>query len=305
MKQFLKKLIIIMVGLYLLLCIIDIITANNYRSRQYYPFTTYTDIIEGRLNSDLWFLGSSRTLVQYNPRIFDSILDVSSYTIGCDAMHVALQIQCYEIAREFNDKPKYIVLDLLWQSLDMSFHPISKYAYMPYIYNKKVRQIIKHNNNLSFAYLYLPYYRFLTEKGADKLYQFRTTERGFQACRFPWSPIDNDNLDTIHYHKEPAAIELLEDFICNCQKDSISIILIHSPFERKGFEKIQDHQDMLNLFRCIAERNGVPFLDYTEDPICYDTLNFYNAMHLNATGADLFSEKLAHDLDLLGLIPPR
>ena len=104
---------------------------------------------------------------------------------------------------------------------------------------------------------------------------------------------------------KPAAIELLEDFICNCQKDSISIILIHSPFERKGYEKIQDHQDMLNLFRCIAERNGVPFLDYTEDPICYDTLNFYNAMHLNATGADLFSEKLAHDLDLLGLIPPR
>lgn len=47
------------------------------------------------------------------------------------------------------------------------------------------------------------------------------------------------------------------------------------------------------------------FLDYTNDPICYDTAYFYNAMHLNARGANLFTEKLAHDIDSLNLIPAR
>lgn len=62
---------------------------------------------------------------------------------------------------------------------------------------------------------------------------------------------------------------------------------------------------MLALYKGIADRHNCPFLDYTNDPICYDTLNFYNAMHLNAHGANLFSAELAHDLDSLGLIPAR
>lgn len=62
---------------------------------------------------------------------------------------------------------------------------------------------------------------------------------------------------------------------------------------------------MLALYREIADRNSFPFLDYSNDPICYDTLNFYNAMHLNARGANLFSAELAHDLNSLGFIPAR
>lgn len=305
MNKFLKKTFLIGISILIAFIIADIIATRYYRSQDHYPFSTFTDIIEGRLDSDLWFLGSSRTLVQYNPRIFDSMLDVNSYTLGCDAMHIALQVQCYNIARQFNDKPKYIIMDLLWQSLDMELAPISRYAYMPYINNQKVRQIIKQNDNLSFAYLYLPYYRFHLEKRSEQFYKHSKTYKGYQAKDSPWSPVDLDGLDTIHYHQEKEAIELLDNFLDNCRKDNISVILIHSPFQRNGFEKIQNHNEMLDLFRSIAERNNVPFLDYTKDPISYDTLNFYNAMHLNSHGADLFSTKLAHDLDSLGLIPAR
>lgn len=305
MNKFLKKTLLIGISILIVFIIADIIATWYYRNQDHYPFSTFTDITEGRLDSDLWFLGSSRTLVQYNPRIFDSILDVSSYTLGCDAMHIVLQVQCYQIAREFNDKPKYLILDLLWQSLDMELAPLSKYAYMPYINNHRFRQIVKNNDNLSFAYLYFPYYRFHLERKSGQYYKNSKMYKGYQARDIPWSPIDPNGLDTIHYRQEKKAIELLDSFLCDCRRDSISVILIHSPFERNGFEKIQNHDDMLDLFRSIAERHNVPFLDYTEDPICYDTLNFYNAMHLNSHGADIFSAKLAHDLDSLGLIPSR
>jgi hypothetical protein len=305
MNKFLKKTFLIGISILIAFIIAVIIATRYYRSQDYYPFSTMNDIIEGRLNSDLWFLGSSRTLVQYNPGIFDSILDVSSYTMGCDGLHIAFQIQCYQIAREFNDKPKYIILDLLWQSLDMEMAQLSRYAYMPYINIQKVRQIVKNNYNLSFAYLYFPYYRFHLERKSGQCYKNIKIYKGYQARDIPWSPVDLDGLDTIHYHQEKQAIELLDSFLHNCCKDSISVILIHSPFQREGFEKIQNHDEMLDLFRSIAKRHNIPFLDYTEDPICYDTLYFYNAMHLNAHGADIFSTKLAHDLDSLGLIPAR
>ena len=53
------------------------------------------------------------------------------------------------------------------------------------------------------------------------------------------------------------------------------------------------------------DKYDIPILDYTYMDICYDTTYFYNAMHLNALGADLFSEKLAHDLASQGFIPSR
>lgn len=305
MKKFLLKTLLIGLAILVTFILADIIASKYYRNQNHYPFSTWTDIVEGRLNSDLWILGSSRALVQYNPKIFDSILDVNSYTLGCDAMHIFLQIQCYDIAREFNDKPKYLILDLLWQSLDMDIATISKYAYMPYVYNSKVRKNIKDNNDYTFSYLYISFYRFHVEKGNEQRYKYSFTHKGYQARDIPWSPIDLDGLDTIHYHKEKKAIKLLDNFLSNCKKDSVSVIIIHSPFQRDGFEKIQNNDEMLALYKEIADRHNCPFLNYTNDPICYDTLNFYNAMHLNARGANLFSAELAHDLASLGLIPAR
>ena len=36
--------------------------------------------------------------------------------------------------------------------------------------------------------------------------------------------------------------------------------------------------------------------------ICYDTTYFYNAMHLNKIGAEIFSDTLANDIKRLGII---
>ena len=40
--------------------------------------------------------------------------------------------------------------------------------------------------------------------------------------------------------------------------------------------------------------------DYTYDTICYDTAYFYNTMCLNRTGANLFLQKVARDIDSVG-----
>ena len=307
MKRLLIKVIIIIATFLIPLCIADIILTKHFRSRNYYPFTTWNNIVGGSLNSDTWILGSSRALVQYNPRILDSILKISSYNLGCNAQFIFLDIQCYQIAREYNPKPKYILLDLAYPSLTMEKAPISRYFYMPYINERKFRKIVKNNDNISSSYLYVPCYRYWTEKNNDMWYKNDDAPeyRGSKIKKCNWISTELSEIESIQYKCEPEAIDYLESFIYECKEDSISVILIHSPFQRDGFEKIQEHNEMLNLFRSIANRNGVPFLDYTNDPICYDTMNFYNAMHLNAHGADIFSAKLSHDLDSLGLIPSR
>lgn len=143
MKRFIFKTVLIAIAILTTLCIADIIMTRIFRSRDYYPFTTWNDIIDGRLNSDMWFLGSSRAWAQYNPLVFDSILYVKSYNLGCNAESLRPELQCYEIALSYNPTPKYILLDLFFNSLTMELTSRSKYIYIPYIYKNKVRRIIR------------------------------------------------------------------------------------------------------------------------------------------------------------------
>lgn len=51
------------------------------------------------------------------------------------------------------------------------------------------------------------------------------------------------------------------------------------------------------MFAQIATDSDIPYLDYTYDTLSYDTAYFYNTMPLNRTGANLFSQKVARDMD--------
>ena len=59
---------------------------------------------------------------------------------------------------------------------------------------------------------------------------------------------------------------------------------------------------MWAMYRNMASICDAQILDYTHNPICYDTAYFYNAQHLNRKGAEKFSRILAHDLDSLGYL---
>ena len=307
MRKLILKILLFVVILLIPLCVADYFKTKEYRSKDYYPFSTWNDIVDGKLNSDTWILGSSRAWVQYNPQILDSILDISSYNLGCNAEFINPEIQCYEIARAFNKKPKYIIIDLFCNSMTMELTPRCKFYYTPYSYKKKIRKIIRNNKNISWKYLYIPYYRYSECSGGEVYFTESKAypKKGYAPNDILWDGTELEKTDSVVYNAEKEAIAYLDNFIKKEQNDSITIILIHSPFYRKGFEKIINYENMMTMFQNLADRNNIPFLDYTNDPICYDTSYFYNAMHLNARGADIFSTKLAHDLDSLHLIPAR
>jgi hypothetical protein len=307
MRKLILKILLFVVILLIPLCVADYFKTKEYRSKDYYPFSTWNDIVDGKLNSDTWILGSSRAWVQYNPRILDSILDISSYNLGCNAEFINPEIQCFEIARAYNKRPKYVLVDLFCHSMTMDLTPRCKFYYTPYIYKRKLRNIIRNNDNISWEYLYIPYYRYSECSGGEVYFTECKTypKKGYAPNDIVWDGSELDKTDSVFYNAESEAIAYLDKFIKKEQNDSVTVILIHSPFYREGFEKIQNHQEMMTMFKNIADRHHIPFLDYTNDPICYDTAYFYNAMHLNARGADIFTAKLAHDLDSLNIIPAR
>ena len=59
---------------------------------------------------------------------------------------------------------------------------------------------------------------------------------------------------------------------------------------------------MHSAYKKIADKYGIPILDYMTMSLCKDTTYFYNAMHLNKKGSEIFSDSLAHDLKRLGIL---
>ncbi|GHV09600.1 hypothetical protein FACS1894162_0470 [Bacteroidia bacterium] len=79
-------------------------------------------------------------------------------------------------------------------------------------------------------------------------------------------------------------------------KKKLLLLLLTKIKQQKATEFTKNWDGEMQVYHGFAEKYDIPFLDYTHDPICYDTTYFYNAMHLNKKGAELFSLKLANDI---------
>ncbi|MCR5065446.1 MAG: hypothetical protein K6A67_06705 [Bacteroidales bacterium] len=104
-------------------------------------------------------------------------------------------------------------------------------------------------------------------------------------------------MDTIGFVTNPEAVVIFEQYLAQCQNDGVRVVMVYAPFYIGATYKMGDAVDsMFTLYQSFADRYGCDILNYTYDSICYDTLNFYNANHLNRRGAEQFSVKLANDL---------
>lgn len=75
--------------------------------------------------------------------------------------------------------------------------------------------------------------------------------------------------------------------------------MVYTPEYIEGQEFTKNRSDIIQLFQEKSEQYQFPFLDYSNDTLSYDKQYFYNAMHLNKTGAELFTDKLIEDIQQL------
>ncbi len=91
-------------------------------------------------------------------------------------------------------------------------------------------------------------------------------------------------------------IHLFEAFIQECKENNIKLVVVFSPFYIEGQEIEVNFDVIMQFYRELMKKHDIPFYDYSKIPINYSTEYFYNMMHLNKTGAEMFSKQLASDL---------
>lgn len=268
-------------------------------------FKSWNEIFEGGITSNAVIMGSSRGLVQYNPAILDSALKYDFYNISIDGRCIDAEIVKYNTYRKFNSKPRLIIQNVDWSSMSKS-NGYEREQFLPYLKDSDFFNMVNDSEGFSRWDKYLPlvryagYYQVIKEglKLPNKLPKPQSY-KGFYRNDSNWDGREFEKLSHLTYAKDTCVRRMFEDYLAKCREENVQVVFVFAPIYIGVTEIISDVDSMFEMYYSIADKYKIPVLNYTYSSVSKNTDNFYNAMHLNGQGADLFSRELALGLDSL------
>lgn len=303
MKRFLKNILIFSIALLGLLVVEDAATTYAFHKKTTRKYVVWNDIVHNNINADLIILGNSRAWCQYSPQILDSVLGTTSYNIGIDGSCFNRQLARYELYRHYiPNAPKYIVQNVEFFTLGHT-EGYEREQFMPYLIYPYFRERICQIEPFSFGELYIPMYRYYVNNVYDEYtkYDFPVV-KGYLGEDNKWDGSKLNETEPYIQEVDTNSLKMFIDYIEGLQEENIKLILVFAPIYKDGLSKVLNLEEIHGLYYDLANKYNLPILDYANCWLSQDTTYVYNATHLNKQGAELFSTKLAHDIDSLGII---
>ncbi|MDR2840819.1 MAG: hypothetical protein LBV75_06090 [Paludibacter sp.] len=308
MKKFCINIVIFIILLIAGAFAVDFILETGFKKARTDELSTWNDIFDSKINSDVIISGNSRAVFHFNTAILDSVLNVNSYNLGIDGYRFNMQYIRFRFLEKYNKAPKLII-----QNVDFfTLYPDSLYLYnkkqfFPYLHKPLLKKALR-EMGMSEYELHIPALQYYSDFRTIKngLLEFFNLQhfagqryKGHQGNAVSWNGSELNKIlsnDSITATIEPKIAALFDSFLQECKEKNIQVILVFAPEYIKMTEFTKSWNEKIQVYYDLAEKYDIPFLNYTHDSLCYDTAYFYNAMHLNKKGSELFSLKLANDI---------
>lgn len=317
MKKFIFNLIAFAVVFFTIAFFLDKIITIGLRQNETKHFHNLSKIHEGNVNADVIINGSSKALVQVDPFIIDSILEVNSYNLGLDGTPFIPQMAQYEIYKINNTKPKIIIQIVsngTLRSLQEGFNLPFKFA--PYLNIPEVKNLMKLTSSFNYLDYSLPMFRYSGQPfeiiiGGLSYFDihFLKTKntKGYEPDDSSWpesiidgtnnlentqptSTFNNSQNIEIFTSLDKISCENFERFLSQCESENIVVFLVYPPIYEEDFNTIKH----INYYEKVAHKYNAYFLNYSQDSLlAFDKKYFYNSQHLNLKGATIFTTKVS------------
>ena len=288
--------------LFVVLVIIDYVYSSMIRKSNYRPVESWCDLVDGKINANLIVMGSSRALVQMDPAILDSVLCTNSYNLGIDGSNINRQIQKYDIYKIRNSKPEVILQNIDVWALTSTIG-YEKEQFFPFFWDSDMRKMFFKTEPFSFWEKYIPFIRY---HGLDPVTMTRRHPRslykGYQGMERTWDGSSFRQQGSLDFSVNDTTLCMFDSFLKEAKEDSIRVVFVYAPFYYGANSLISNIDEMHQTYQGLADKYDIPILDYSDMWICHDTTYFYNAMHLNKTGAEIFTDSLANDIRRLNIL---
>jgi hypothetical protein len=310
MKNFLLKVLLFTLPILILVYPIDILISNSLAKSDinYGEFEIWNDIYNGTIDCDIAIYGSSRAWIHFNPKIIEDSLNLSVYNFGMDGHNFWLQYLRHLEYIKYNNIPKHIIVSVDVFTLVKRKDLFHIYQFLPYmLWNKNIREYTHSYIGFSTSDYYIPLIRYFGKSEAKSIALKNLVNcelekhryHGFKGMKIEWNEDFEKAESTMGNYKiqlDSNSLDLFENFLKECKSKNINVILVYTPEFIEGQKFVSNRDDIINIYRSLAQKNKIKFLDYSNDKLSYRKELFYNASHLNSNGANLFTKKFLLDL---------
>jgi len=311
MKKFIKTLLLFLIPILVLSYPVDVFLSNNLKKSNdlFGEYEVWNDIYTSNINADILIYGSSRAWVDISPKILEDSLHLKSYNLGMDGHNFWLQYLRHLEYLKYNNAPKHIILAVDFNSLQKRDNLYLYEQFLPYmLWNKNTKEFTKTYEGFNNFDYDIPLIRYAGNSsivknaitiGIENKKDTPYRTKGYRGIKKTWSKdLENAKSKMKNYkiQIDTASVTLFDKFLQECKSNNIKVSLIYTPEHIEGQKFIENKNKIIDIYKNYAKKHELIYLDYSEDSICLDKSYFYNATHLNKTGSELFSKKLANDL---------
>lgn len=266
----------------------------------------WNDIYNGKINTEILILGSSRAWKHINPMILEKKINKSAYNIGSDGNHFILQYFRYKKYLQNNLPPKIVIHSIECGTLVRNEELFNDNQYLPYmLFDSQMKNMTRGIIGFENFQYYIPFARYYGKKNVITrplvnitMNTFQDRVKGYMGQDSHW---DVKNIKKKTVKKTTLIIDKeyliqYENFIKDCLKRKILLILVYSPEFKLGQNHIKNRDKFIQIYKQLSRKYNILFFDYSDNFICFKRNYFFNNSHLNRNGADLFSQVLARDI---------
>ncbi len=307
MNKFLIKSILFVIPIVLIVYPLDIYLSKKLADSYIHPgeLEVWNDIYNSSIDADIAIYGGSRAWVHFDPALFKDSLNLDTYNFGIDGNNFGPQYIRHKEYFKNNEHPKVIILSVDVYSIAEMNDLYYSVQFLPFmLWNRNLYDYLKPYPQFLKADYFIPMLRYTGR--SDVFYIFlnnsnvKYRSNGYRGLELGWTG-EWDKIKEIYDHMyfkiDETQILLLEHFIRELKEEGIYLIFVTTPVYIEGQTFVSDREEIFSIFNSISERYEIPFFDYTNDTIfSYNRDLFYNAIHMNKEGAELFTKKFIHDL---------
>lgn len=309
MRGFIKRLFIFCCLPLPILFALQYIINTGLQTSRHELYAEWNDIFDGKINSEILILGSSRAVNHYSSVILENKLNHSVYNIGIEGYRFPMQYERFRIYLKYNKKPKVILQNLESFMFERNTELFNSTQFLPYLDDPDIQRatrnykgefglasrfpLYRYNGNWKYAAQGLLNYFGLGTNTSPKVKGYYGVEGNWDGS---FDKYKKQHQSGIVQPINPEVEKEFIEFLSLCQSQEIKLVLIYSPEYIEMQKLTLNRGEIIERFKELAVHFNAVFLDYSDSQISYDRQYFSNSQHMNKKGAELFSNILADDL---------
>ncbi|MBK7668915.1 MAG: hypothetical protein IPJ32_17175 [Sphingobacteriaceae bacterium] len=276
MKKFIIQILVFLLPIVLLAYFADVFISNTLKksnSHAQKEYSTWNNIIDGTVNSDIVIYGNSRAWLQINPTMIGDSLKTSAYNLGIDGHNFWLEYLRHTLLLKNNTKPKLIIQSLDNFTLEKKKELYNPDQFLPYmLWDSEIREATKDYEGYDAMDYKIPLLRYYGKLDAFKTVlrlilkpESNTTERirGYKSADLAWDGTFDKLLKVKKSHTaklDSASIVLFERYLNECKSKNIKIVFVVAPQYIAGQKFIINRSEIMSIYSDFSEKYNIPIL---------------------------------------------